>query len=213
MAASTADAFAGAPLRTRLRGSLRRLGGVAARGPGGRPGRGAAGASTGATPRLNQATAQPVRNPAGPLGAYAADLLYQLFGLAAWLPVLVSPELGRAADAAAGRSPGPGCRSSACRWRCWHWPRFLAALPPLSPDAWPLRAGLGGAVGDLQWRWLEPRLGERGFAAAQPGRGRAASASRRWACAGPRASGPRASSPPARSGSAAGWAMPPAPPR
>ena len=40
MAASTADAFAGAPLRTRLRGSLRRLGGILLAGPGGRPGRG-----------------------------------------------------------------------------------------------------------------------------------------------------------------------------
>ena len=41
MAASTADAFAGAPLRARVRGSLRRLGGILLIAAGGGPGRGA----------------------------------------------------------------------------------------------------------------------------------------------------------------------------
>ena len=164
MAASTADAFAGAPLRTRLRGSLRRLGGILLLAMG----IGLAVALWGfdwRDPSLNQAAARLVRNPAGPLGAHAADLLYQLFGLAAWLPVLVSMSWG--------------VRLMLGRPLAWPWlpifslplallalTAFLSVLPPLSPDAWPLRAGLGGAVGDLQWRWFEPRLGGRGFAAA-----------------------------------------------
>src|SRR6188768_3426065 len=93
MAASTADAFGGAPWLARLRSSLRRLGGVAAVA--------LALALTVALfgfdwrdPSLNQATAHAVHNPAGLAGAYAADLLYQLFGFAAWLPVLVSLSWG-----------------------------------------------------------------------------------------------------------------------
>ena len=86
MAASTADAFAGASLR-RLRGSLRRLGGVLLI---------AVAVALAVAlfgfdwrdPSLNQATAHAVRNPIGLGGAYAADLLYQLFGLAAWQQVL-----------------------------------------------------------------------------------------------------------------------------
>ncbi len=164
MAASTADAFAGAPLHTRLRASLRRLGGVVL-----------VVAAVGLAvalwgfdwrdPSLNQASLEPVHNPAGAAGAYAADLLYQLFGLAAWLPVLVAASWG--------------VRLAAGRRLAWPWlpifslplallalAAFLAALPPLPPASWPLRAGMGGAVGDLQWRWLEPRLGTMGFGAA-----------------------------------------------
>ena len=43
---------------------------------------------------------------------------------------------------------------------------FFAALPLLPLASWPLRVGLGGALGDVLWRWLEPRLGEHWFAAA-----------------------------------------------
>src|SRR4051812_24392387 len=163
MAASTADAFGGAPLR-RLRGSLRRLGGilliavavalaVALFGFDWRD------------PSLNQATAHAVRNPVGLGGAYAADLLYQLFGLAAWLPVLVGLSWG--------------LRMALARPFGWPWlpilslplailaaAAFLATLPLLPPASWPLRVGLGGAVGDLQWRWWEPSLGNRWFALA-----------------------------------------------
>jgi DNA segregation ATPase FtsK/SpoIIIE, S-DNA-T family len=163
MAASTADAFGGAPLR-RLRGSLRRLGGVLLI---------AVAVALAVAlfgfdwrdPSLNQATAHAVRNPAGVGGAYAADLLYQLFGLAAWLPVLVGLSWG--------------LRMALARPFGWPWlpilslplailaaAAFLATLPLLPPASWPLRVGLGGAVGDLQWRWWEPSLGNRWFALA-----------------------------------------------
>ena len=162
MAASTADAFGGAPWLARLRSSLRRLGGVAAVA--------LALALTVALfgfdwrdPSLNQATAHVVHNPAGLAGAYAADLLYQLFGFAAWLPVLVSLSWG--------------VRLTFGRPLAWAWvpvlslplallslSAFLATLPLLPTATWPLRVGLGGAVGDLQWRWLEPLIGARAFA-------------------------------------------------
>jgi DNA segregation ATPase FtsK/SpoIIIE, S-DNA-T family len=161
-AASTADAFDGVPLRARLRGALGRLAGTAV-----------VAAALGLAvalfgfdwhdPSFNQATARAVRNPAGPIGAYVADLLYQLFGLASWLLV------------AAGLSWGT--RLALGRPLAWPWlpvlslplallslAALLATLPMLPAESWPLRVGLGGAVGDLEWRWLEPPLGERGFA-------------------------------------------------
>ena len=162
MAATTADAFAGMRLRARLRGSLVRLGGVLL----------IAGAVALAValygfdwrdPSLNQATSAAVQNPAGLPGAYTADLLYQLFGLAAWLPVV------------AGLSWG--LRLALGRTLSWPWlpvlslplallalAAFLAVLPPMPPERWPLQAGLGGAVGDLQWRWFEPVLGNSLYA-------------------------------------------------
>src|SRR3712207_5828736 len=91
-AVSTADAFGGVPLRARLR-VLGRLAGMAV----------VAAAPSFAVallgfdwhdPSFNQATAQAVRNPVGPVGAYAADLLYQLFGLASWLLVAVGLSWG-----------------------------------------------------------------------------------------------------------------------
>ena len=163
MAASTADAFAVAPLR-RLRGSLRRLGGVLLI---------AVAVALAVAlfgfdwrdPSLNQATAHAVRNPIGLGGAYAADLLYQLFGLAAWLPVLVGLSWG--------------LRLAMARPFAWPWlpilslplailatAAFLATLPVSAQASWPLRVGLGGAVGDVLWRWLEPALGDRWFALA-----------------------------------------------
>ncbi|MGD9507241.1 MAG: DNA translocase FtsK 4TM domain-containing protein [Geminicoccaceae bacterium] len=162
MAATTADAFAGMRLRARLRGSLVRLGGVLL----------IAGAVALAValygfdwrdPSLNQATSAGVQNPTGLPGAYTADLLYQLFGLAAWLPVVTGLSWG--------------LRLALGRMLRWPWlpvlglplallalAAFLAVLPPLPPERWPLQAGLGGAVGDLQWRWFEPMLGSLPYA-------------------------------------------------
>jgi S-DNA-T family DNA segregation ATPase FtsK/SpoIIIE len=161
-AASTANAFAGVPLRARLRGAFGRLAGVAVVAAA----LGLAVALVGFDwhdPSFNQATARAVRNPAGAVGAHAADLLYQLFGFASWLLV------------AAGLSWGT--RLTLGRPLAWPWlpvlslplallglAAFLATLPMLPAEAWPLRVGLGGAVGDLEWRWLEPSLGGRGFA-------------------------------------------------
>ena len=98
MAASTADAFAGAPLRTRLRGSLRRLGGILLLAMG----IGLAVALWGfdwRDPSLNQATApagaQPGRPARGLCGRPALSAVRPC-GLAARAGV---HELGRAADA------------------------------------------------------------------------------------------------------------------
>ncbi len=164
MAASTADAFGGSPLWARLQGSLRRLGGVAAV----VVAVALAVALVGfdwRDPSLNQATAQAVHNPVGPMGAYAADLLYQLFGFAAWVPVVVSLSWGvRLVVGKSLRWPWVPVLSLPLAMLCLA--AFLATLPLLPAASWPLRVGLGGAVGDLQWRWFEPLLGQRGFAGA-----------------------------------------------
>ena len=137
-------------------------------------------------PSLNQATWPSCRTirSAAP-GAYVADLLYQLFGLAAWLPVLVGLSWG-VRLALSRRLAGMAVRACRCAPGTG---RLLAVLPPLPAPGLPLQAGLGGAVGDLQWRWLEP-LGENGFAAAiwWPA---CCSRSRRSACAGAKGSGRR----------------------
>ena len=164
MAATTADAFVGMRLRARVRGSLMRLGGVVLI---------AAAVALAVAlygfdwrdPSLNQATSAVVHNPAGLPGAYVADLLYQLFGLAAWLPVLVGLSWG-VRLALSRRLPSVWLCVLSLPLALLALAAFLAVLPPLPPASWPLQAGLGGAVGDLQWRWLEPRLGENAFAAA-----------------------------------------------
>jgi S-DNA-T family DNA segregation ATPase FtsK/SpoIIIE len=109
-------------------------------------------------PSLNHATAAPVSNPLGAAGAVAADLLYQFFGLAAWLLVLVPAAWG---VRLALRRPFP-----------WAWlpplalplalmafAGFLAVLPHPGRELWPLGTGLGGLVGHVLWDRLELRLG------------------------------------------------------
>lgn len=162
MATSTVEAFGGAALAERLKHGLRRLAGCAVL----LATAGLAVALAGFDwndPSLNQATGRPVTNPAGIVGASAADLLYQLFGLAAWLLVLVGASWGL--RLAFGRVlPRPLLAVLCLPAALLAGAGFLATLPMPSPEYWPLRAGLGGAVGDLQWRWLEPALGRGPFA-------------------------------------------------
>ncbi len=95
-------------------------------------------------PSFNSAGAEPVQNLLGLPGAVVADLMWQLFGLAAWAPAAVL-------IAWAWRLTGRKLLSLM-------WFRTLAviaailaaavALAPLPPpEAWPLRAGLGGVSG------------------------------------------------------------------
>ncbi len=98
-------------------------------------------------PSLNTATSQHATNLAGPIGAVAADLLLQGFGLAGILPGVIA--LAWAYRIASHRGSGSvAIRSTA----------MLAALPmlaavlsalPMGGQAWPTSAGLGGAGGHL----------------------------------------------------------------
>ena len=144
MAASTADAFAGAPLRNagaRQPAPARRhrrwwpLAIAPRRGLWGFDWR---------DPSLNQAS-----RAAGPQPGRARRRLRRRPALPAVRPRRLAAgaggaELGRCGWRSAGRSPGRGCRSSACRWRCWRWPAFLAMPAAPAAGAWPLRAGSAG---------------------------------------------------------------------
>ena len=200
MAASTADAFGGAPLRARLTeqpAPARRPGGSLALASG------LAVALVGfdwRDPSLNQATAHVVHNPAGPAGAYAADLLYQLFGFAAWLPVMVGLSWG--------------LRLMLGRPLAWPWlpvlslPLALLRLAALPRDAAAAADREPGRCGSA---WAVPSATCNG-AGSSRGSGSAPSPAAAWCwpccsasprsgSAGPRASGPPAASLPARSGS------------
>ena len=96
-------------------------------------------------PSWNNATSAPVRNLLGAPGAIAADLLIQVFGLAA-AAVLLPP-------AAWGlrllrRSASTGSCSGSLLWGvgALALAATASALPPTS--RWPLLTGLGGVVGD-----------------------------------------------------------------
>ncbi|MFO1067560.1 MAG: DNA translocase FtsK 4TM domain-containing protein [Geminicoccaceae bacterium] len=114
-----------------------------------------------ADPSFNQATSAPVQNPAGPTGAWLADLLLQFFGYAALVPVLVLA--------------GWGLRLVLDRRLAWPWLPVLS-LPPallaasaffasraIPEEGWPFRVGLGGFVGDFQFLRLEPEVGHAAY--------------------------------------------------
>jgi len=102
-------------------------------------------------PSWNHAVDGGARNPAGIVGAYLADLAYQLFGWGAWLG------WGLLFVAALrwlfGRSPYLGGGWS------WAWVAFLwfcTGLLALDAPAKGLPAGAGGALGALLVAGLEP---------------------------------------------------------
>jgi S-DNA-T family DNA segregation ATPase FtsK/SpoIIIE len=107
-------------------------------------------------PSFNNATDGPVLNPLGRLGATTADLLYQLFGIAAWLlPVAFTSW---------------GLRLATRKALTWSWLPVLAlplALLALSgflgslphPASWPIPTGLGGLVGLMLWDKVELEIG------------------------------------------------------
>lgn len=110
-----------------------------------------------ADPSFSTASDRPVRNPAGLAGAVLADLVFQLFGLSAWLLVAVSLSWG--------------LRLVLRRPLRWPWlpvaflplallstSAFFALLPQPAPASWPFRVGLGGLVGDFLWSRIQTRL-------------------------------------------------------
>ena len=155
MAASTADAFGGAPLRARLQGSLRRLGGVAAwRSPL---------ALAVASGRLRLATIRrSTKRPRGratnPPGRRRriADLLVAAVRLRRLAPGAGPPELGPAPDLRPSRSTGRGCPCEPAAGAARLTASWLATCPDAGPEL-AVRVGLGGSVGDCMRNWLRAR--------------------------------------------------------
>lgn len=108
-------------------------------------------------PSLNTArTATAINNYVGPIGAYFADLLLQAFGLSSYLLPLVMGAWGahlmkhRKFDAMPGRLLAliMGILSGTL---------MLSVLP--SPSIWHMHTGLGGAAGDVFYRFFTQFLG------------------------------------------------------
>ena len=96
-------------------------------------------------PSFNTATARAPTNLAGPVGAIAADLLLQSFGVAAALPSIAM--LAWAWRIASHRSLGSvPARLAATLAALPAAAAVAAALPALK---WPSEAGLGGAIGTV----------------------------------------------------------------
>jgi len=102
-----------------------------------------------ADPSWNTATADAVRNFAGPAGAKAADASMQTMGLAAWLAAILVLLAGawRVIDRQ------PDARRHRLRFRVLMGALSVTALAGLlssmtTPHVWPLGGGLGGFIGD-----------------------------------------------------------------
>jgi S-DNA-T family DNA segregation ATPase FtsK/SpoIIIE len=105
----------------------------------------------GADPSMNTATAHETSNLVGPTGAIVADVLLQVFGLAGALPVVVM--LGWAWRIAAHRGLDRfGLRVCGMVLSMPVLAATFAGLgipgPHGGPLAWPVQAGLGGAIGE-----------------------------------------------------------------
>jgi S-DNA-T family DNA segregation ATPase FtsK/SpoIIIE len=108
-----------------------------------------------ADPSLDTATAGHARNLLGPPGALVADLLLQVFGLAAGLPVLALAAWSFRLFAGRGTA-GLAFRLIALILGTPVLAGVFAALPGPhgAPLPWPVAAGPGGAVGALLARWV-----------------------------------------------------------
>jgi len=116
-----------------------------------------------ADPSLNHETAASVQNMAGIVGAYAADFIYQLFGYAGWLWLLLMNAL--AVRIAWGKSPW------LAGWTSLFWLPVVLALAAIFQahipsgsvlDALSLPAGAGGALGAMLAQSLNIPLGDIG---------------------------------------------------
>ena len=99
-------------------------------------------------PSLNTATDRHAANLVGPVGAYLADLLLQGFGLAGTLPGLAL--LAWAWRVGSHRGLGSmAVRLASLLGGMPVLAAMLAAIPARPGFAWPVEAGLGGAIGRL----------------------------------------------------------------
>jgi len=103
-------------------------------------------------PSYNVATELHARNLIGIWGAHAADVLIQLFGLAAILPALLLGAWG--VQMLRAKAPTMLWFRSLIFIASWFAASvWLNAMPV--PDGWPLRAGMGGVSGMLIVDWLD----------------------------------------------------------
>jgi S-DNA-T family DNA segregation ATPase FtsK/SpoIIIE len=106
-------------------------------------------------PSFNKAIDGPVRNLLGRFGAALADLLGQLFGLSAWVAVVVAGVWGLRILIRA-RTPALWVwRAALLPVAVLMWSLALAVLPLPAPDA---VAGAGGALGQVVWMLLAPAV-------------------------------------------------------
>ena len=124
-------------------------------------------------PSLSHATDHGARNVLGFPGAVIADLLTQLFGLAASL-VLLAPVIW--AWRAVFATPSRFSWKTAATWLAAAFSATLALATVRVPNSWPLPTGLGGVVGDLMLKLPALFLGHhpRGLSAVATGLGFAA---------------------------------------
>jgi S-DNA-T family DNA segregation ATPase FtsK/SpoIIIE len=115
-------------------------------------------------PSLDASSAGAPGNLLGAAGADIADLAMQSLGLAAWLvaALLLALGIARAAE------PNPDATRRILRWRALAGVAGLlllaAGLGSVAPPAiWPLAAGLGGLVGDLEANGLARLAGAIGL--------------------------------------------------
>ena len=103
-------------------------------------------------PSYNVATELHARNLIGVWGAHAADVLIQLFGIAAILPSLLLGAWG--VQMLRSKAPTMLWFRSLIFIASWFAASvWLNAMP--TPDGWPLRAGMGGVSGMLIVGWLD----------------------------------------------------------
>ena len=108
-------------------------------------------------PSFNNATAGETVNIMGSAGAFAADLLYQSFGLAAWVLPVAFGALGVRLMFADGLAR-PWLPALALPLALLFLSAWLASWPIGSETAWPFRAGYGGFVGDLEFLTLQQHM-------------------------------------------------------
>lgn len=119
-------------------------------------------------PSLSHATAHPAKNLIGYPGAVVADLMMQLFGMAAPIALLPALVLGWRLTASGSAQFS---RGRAVTWVGFAFAAALALAGLAVPEGWPLPLGLGGVVGDMVLKPVALIFGETTRLAAGIGGG------------------------------------------